>query len=141
MARNDEEESLRVTTPSPADRDSLLTAFSKALFARDVGGVYRTVTPDFVWRLPIGPDVPTAREVASRAQLAAYFDERERMYETMRFRDVVYHHAPEATFMTFRVVGKRRDGASVDALGMERYLFRDNLIALKDAYWKRIAVE
>jgi ketosteroid isomerase-like protein len=127
-------------TPSPADRDVLLTAFSKALFARDIEAVYRTVTPDFVWRLPIGPEAPTAREIASREQLAAYF-ERERMYDGMRFRDVVYHHAPEATFMTFRVVGQRRDGGAVDALGMERYLFRDKLIALKDAYWKRIAVE
>jgi ketosteroid isomerase-like protein len=128
-------------TPSPADRDVLLTAFSKALFARDIEAVYRTVTPDFVWRLPIGPEAPTAREIASREHLAAYFEERERMYDGMRFRDVVYHHAPEATFMTFRVVGQRRDGGAVDALGMERYLFRDKLIALKDAYWKRIAVE
>jgi len=130
-----------MTTPSPAERDLLLTAFSKALFARNVGAVYRTVTPDFVWRLPIGPDAPLAREINSREQLAAYFDERERMYDAMRFRDVVYHHAPDATFMTFRVVASRKDGAAVDALGMERYLFRDSLIALKDAYWKRIAVE
>lgn len=130
-----------MTMPSAVDRDALLTAFSKALFARDVDAVYRTVTPDFVWRLPIGPHAPVAREIASREQLAAYFEERERMYEGVRFRDVVYHHAPEATFMTFRVVATRRDGGAVDALGMERYLFRDSLIVLKDAYWKRIAVE
>ena len=131
-----------MTTLSPAERDSLLSAFSKALFSRDVDAVYRTVTPDFIWRLPIGPAAPVAREIRSREQLAAYFDERERMYEGMRFRDVVYHHAPEATFMTFRVVGARKDGgAGVDAHGMERYLFRDDLILLKDAYWKRIAVE
>jgi ketosteroid isomerase-like protein len=131
-----------MTTPSPAERDVLLTAFSKALFARDVEGIYRTVTPDFVWRLPVGPDAPVAREISSPEQLAAHLDGRERMYDGMRFRDVVYHHAPDATFMTFRVVAKRKDGgASVDALGMERYLFRDGRIALKDAYWKRIAVE
>jgi ketosteroid isomerase-like protein len=130
-----------MTTPSPAERDVLLTAFSKALFSRDVEAVYRTVTPDFVWRLPIGPDAPVAREIKSREELGAYFDERERMYDAMRFRDVVYHHAPEATFMTFRVTATRKDGGTVDALGMERYLFRDSLIALKDAYWKRIGVE
>ena len=105
-----------MTTPSPPNRDVLLTAFSKALFARDVEAIYRTVTPDFVWRLPIGPDVPVAREIASPEQLAAYFDERERMYDGMRFHDVVYHHAPEATFMTFRVTARRKDGgARVDA--------------------------
>jgi ketosteroid isomerase-like protein len=131
-----------MTAPSPAERDALLAAFSKALFKRDVDAIYRTVTPDFIWRLPIGLERTVAREIASREQLAAYFDERERMYEGMRFNDVVYHHAPEATFMTFRVVAVRKDGgAPVDALGMERYLFRDGRIALKDAYWKRIAAE
>jgi ketosteroid isomerase-like protein len=131
-----------VTAPSPAERDVLLTAFSKALFKRDVEAIYRTVTPDFIWRLPVGPDAPAAREIASREQLAAYFDERERVYDGMRFHDVVYHHALDATFMTFRVVAERKDGGTgVDAFGMERYLFRDGRIALKDAYWKRIGVE
>jgi ketosteroid isomerase-like protein len=131
-----------MTTPSPAERDALLTAFSKALFARNVAAIYRTVTPDFIWRLPIGPDVPVAREIRSAEQLAAYFDERDRIYDGMRFHDVVYHHAPDATFMTFRVTARRKDGgAGIDAHGMERYLFRDGRIALKDAYWKRIGVE
>ena len=49
---------------------------------------------------------------------------------------------PAHLFMTFRVVAKRKDGgAPVDALGMERYFFRDGLILLKDAYWKRIGAE
>ncbi len=132
-----------MTAPSLTERDALLAAFSKALFKRDVDAVYRTVTPDFIWRLPIGPDAPVAREIASPEQLSAYFDERERMYDGMRFHDVVYHHAPDATFMTFRVTATRKGGggARVDAHGMERYLFRDGRIALKDAYWKRIAVE
>jgi ketosteroid isomerase-like protein len=131
-----------MTAPSPAERDALLAAFSKALFKRDVEAIYRAVTPDFIWRLPIGPDAPVAREIASPAQLAAYFAERERVYDGMRFHDVAYHHAPDATFMTFRVTARRKDGgAVVDADGMERYLFRDRRIALKDAYWKRIAVE
>ena len=95
---------------NPTDRDALLTAFSKALFKRDIDAIYRTVTPDFIWRLPIGPDAPVAREIASREQLAAYFDERERMYDGVRFHDVVYHHAPDATFMTFRVTATRKDG-------------------------------
>ena len=126
-----------MTSPSPAERDVLLSAFSKALFARDVAAVYRTVTPDFCWQLPIGPDAPTAREIKSGEQLAAYFDERERMYDGVRFHDVVYHHAPDATFMTFRVTARRKDGgANVDAHGMERYLFRDGRIALKDVYRK-----
>jgi hypothetical protein len=131
-----------MAAPPPAERDRLLSAFSKALFKRDVEAVYRAVTADFVWRLPIGPDAPAAREIASPEQLTAYFAEREQMYDGMRFHEVAYHHAPEATFMTFRVTARRKDGGTaVDADGMERYLFRDGRVALKDAYWKRISVE
>ena len=131
-----------MTSLSPAERDGLLGRFSKALFARDVEAIYRTVTPDFIWRLPIGPDAPVAREIASRQALADYFDERMRIYADVRFHDLVWHHAPEASFLTFRVTAQRRDGgAATDALGLERYLFRDGLIAEKDAYWKRIGSE
>ncbi len=56
--------------PSPAERDALLTAFSKALFKRDVDAIYRTATQDFVWRLPIGPNAPNAREIPASAQRA-----------------------------------------------------------------------
>ena len=131
-----------MTTPSPAERDALLTAFSSALFARDVEAIYRTVTPDFVWRLPIGAEAPVAREIASRSSCRPISTSASGCMSGMRFHDVAYHHAPDATFMTFRVTAQRKDGgASVDAHGMERYLFRDGLIALKDAYWKRIAAE
>jgi ketosteroid isomerase-like protein len=128
-------------TPLAPDRDRLLTAFSRALFRNDLDALYAVVAPDFVWRLPIGPDAPHARALASRAELAAYFAEREARYSRLRFEDVAYHHAPDATFMTFRAIGEYRDGAAFSVDGMERYLFRDGLIAMKDAYWKRIGQE
>lgn len=128
--------------PAPDVRDALLAAFAKALFKKDLDALYQVVTPDFVWSLPIGPTAPYARRLASREELAAYFEERDRFYASMRFQDVVYHHAPDVTLMTFRVHGVvRATGVAFEAQGMEQYVFRDGRIALKDAYWKQIADE
>lgn len=131
-----------LSAPAADVRDSLLKAFAKALFAGDLDALYQVVTPDFVWSLPIGPTAPFARRVGSRQDLADYFVERDRFYEQMRFVDVVYHHAPDVTLMTFRVSGVwRSTNTSFDVQGMEQYRFRDGKICLKDAYWKRIADE
>lgn len=128
--------------PAPDKRDDLLGAFAKALFKKDLDALYQVVTPDFVWSLPIGPTGPHGRRLASRDDLAAYFEERDRLYASIRFQDVVYHHAPEVTLMTFRVrCVVRATNVAFDVQGMEQYVFRDDRIALKDAYWKQIADE
>ncbi len=131
-----------MTTPSPAERDTLFKAFNTAMFRRDMDGVYKAVTPDFVWRLPIGPAAPTARELRNRADLAAYLEERKRLYEDLRYENVVTYHAPDASFNTFQVTGRKRvTGEVVNVHGLERFLFRDGRIMQKDAYWKRIEIE
>ena len=53
----------------------------------------------------------------------------------VRFEDVVYHHAPEATFMTYRVTGEvAATGEPFERVGVERYTFNDGRIAEKDVY-------
>jgi ketosteroid isomerase-like protein len=131
-----------LSAPAADVRDALLKAFAKALFTQDIDALYQVVTPDFVWSLPIGPTAPFARRLGHRKDLADYFVERDRLYEKMRFADVVFHHAPDVTLMTFRVTGVwRATNASFEMLGMEQYRFRDGKICLKDAYWKRIGDE
>lgn len=128
--------------PTPDKRDELLAAFAKALFTKDLDALYQAVTPDFVWSLPIGLTGPYGRRLANREDLAAYFEQRDRLYTSMRFHDVVYHHAPDVTLMTFRVRGViRATNVAFEVQGMEQYVFRDDRIALKDAYWKQIADE
>ena len=132
----------RSHTLTPRQRDEILSAFNKAMFARDVDAVYKVVTPDFVWRLPVGPTAPGAREVRSREQLAAYLDERARLYEGLRYADGITYHAPDASFITFHLTGRKRaTGAAVDVHGLDRFLFRDGKVMHKDAYWKRIETE
>jgi ketosteroid isomerase-like protein len=123
-------------------RETLLADFLKAFARRDLDAMYRTVTPDFIWSLPVGPDAPHGRTLTTRDDISAYFEERAKIYTSVKFHDLTWQHAPDASFMTFRVIAEYRDGRPpVDALGLERYTFRDGLIAMKDAYWKRISAE
>jgi ketosteroid isomerase-like protein len=131
-----------MTELSTARRDALMRLFNKAMFARDMQALYQAVTEDFVWRVAIGPAAPVARELGGPDAIAAYLDERTRTYENLRFNDVVTYHAPTCSFVSFRLTGHRRaDASAVDVLGLERFAFRDDRIALKDAYWKHIGIE
>lgn len=123
-------------TPAIADRDQLFKTFGRAWFRRDVDLLYEAVTPDFTWAFSDGNGNAAQHQgreavgAALRASVAPEGFER-------RFENVVYHHAPEATFMTFRVVERNKaTGALREEIGVERYTFRDGRIALKDVYRK-----
>jgi hypothetical protein len=75
------------------------------------------------------------RVVNSRDQVAAFLEERNGTQENVRFEDVVYHHAPDATFMTYRVTGTDvASGESFERVGIERYTFANGRIAEKDVF-------
>jgi hypothetical protein len=130
-------DSATAAAPSTAERDQLFKTFGRAWFRRDVALLYEAVTPDFVWasndgdgkvRLITGRDAVGAALTASGGSGAAV---------QRRFEDVVYHHAPDATFMTFRLIETdTATGARREEAGIERYTFKDGRIALKDVYRK-----
>ena len=75
----------------------------------------------------------------SRDAVAAFFKERNGTQKDVRFEDVVFHHAPEATFMTYRVTGTDlATNARFERIGVERYTFDDGRIAEKDVYSKPV---
>lgn len=120
--------------PTAAERDTIFKAFGRAFFKQDLDAMYQVVTPDFVWSVQ-GGDAP--RQLTSREAIVAYFAERKQQVENMRFHDVVYHHAPDATFMTFRLTGTdKATGRAFETIGVERYTFRDGRLAVKDVYTK-----
>lgn len=124
---------LAADTPSPAERDALFEIFGRAWFKRDVELLFQAVTPDFEWRGGDG-GVP----IRGRDGVAAEFAAMAARTRQARFADVAYHHAPEASFMTFRIIETDPvTGAETVDLGVERYLFRDGRIAVKDVYKKR----
>lgn len=130
-------------TPSPsvappvADRDALFKVFGRAWFKRDVDLLFQAVTPDFEWRFADGGG--GRARITGRDAVAAEFAAMASGDRKVRFADVVYHHAPDATFMTFRIIGTNpATGADTEHAGIERYAFRDGRIALKDVYLKPV---
>ena len=118
--------------PSAEERDALFKAFGRAFFKQDLDAMYEVVTPDFAYSILVN-DEP--RQMTSREQVAAFFEERKGIQKDVRFEDVVFHHAPDATFMTYRVTGTDvATGERFERIGVERYTFSDGRIAEKDVY-------
>ena len=120
-------------TPTAEERDTIFKAFGRAFFKQDLDAMYRVVTPDFVWSV----QGETPRLLRSREQILTWFAERKQQVDNVRFHDVVYHHAPDASFMTFRLTGiDKATGKPFETVGVERYTFRDGRLAVKDVYTK-----
>ena len=118
--------------PTAEDRDALFRAFGRAFFKQDLDAMYQVVTEDFTYSILVDD---TPRSMNTREQVAAFFKERNDIQKNVRFEDVVFHHAPEATFMTYRITGTDvASGAAFERIGVERYTFRDGRIAEKDVY-------
>ena len=65
------------------------------------------------------------------------FEQRRGKFENVRFDDV-FHHAADATFMTYRMTGTDvATGEAFAKVGVERYTFRDGKLTVKDVYSAR----
>lgn len=123
-------------SPNAAERDALFKTFGRAFFKRDLDLMYQVVTPEFVWASHAPDGSVTA--LRTRQAIEAHFAEQAGKVEGVRFDNVVYHHAPDATFMTFTMSHTdKASGRRIEEAGIERYTFKDGRIALKDVYRKR----
>jgi hypothetical protein len=123
--------------PTSAERDALFENFARALFKNDMDALYRVVSPGFVWRFHdgISPEIV----LAGRAAILKHLQDTKAFYSTSRFKDVVYYHLPEVSFMTFRICEiVRSSGEQREQRGIERYTFEDGKIAIKDVYRKTV---
>lgn len=119
-------------TPDADARDTLFKAFGRAFFRQDLDAMYDVVTTDFTYSTLVDG---TPRVLTDREQVGAFFAERNGSQANVRFEDVVFHHADEATFMTYRMTGTDvASGQAFERVGVERYTFRDGRIAEKDVY-------
>jgi len=122
-------------TPDTAARDALFKSFGRAFFKRDVEALYDCCSPDFTW-MTLDAD-GAAKAITGKAAVAEQLQRRSPNLENIRFEDVHYHHAPDATFMTFRITATNKEtGAPHEEIGIERYTFKDGRIAIKDVYRK-----
>ena len=119
-------------TPTAEQRDDTFKRFGRAFFKQNLDLMYEVVTDDFTWTVQ---DAESVRVLSSRDQIAAFFQERKGQYDNVRFEDVVFHHAAEATFMTYRMTGTEvATGKRFARVGVERYAFRDAKLTIKDFY-------
>lgn len=126
-------------TPSAEQRDTIFKAFGRAFFKQDLDAMYQVVTSDFTWTVQ---DDRAVRVLDSRQKIADFFAERRGKYEGVRFEDVVFHHAADATFMTYRMTGTEvATGQAFERVGVERYTFRDGKLAEKDVYSRPVQAE
>ena len=125
-------------TPSSAQRDAIFKAFGRAFFKQDRDLMYEVVTADFTWTVDDGDQVHV---LDSRNKIAEFFAQRRGKFENVRFDDVVFHHAADATFMTYRMTGTAvATGDAFAKVGIERYSFRDGKLTVKDVYSRPAAV-
>ena len=123
--------------PSPTERDELFKCFARALFKGDIDALYQAVTPDFLWSFHDG--LAVTKSLQGREAIVAHLDEQKALLSAQRFHDVVYHHAGDISFMTFRVSETlRATGEQREQLGIERYSFKDGKLATKDVYRKPV---
>jgi ketosteroid isomerase-like protein len=123
---------------SPAERHELLKSFARALFKNDMDALYRVVTSDFLWSFHDG--LVTTKALTGAAAIQKHLAEQKTRFSEQRFHEVAYHHAGETTFMTFRVSETLRAGGEQrEQHGIERYTFRDGMLATKDVYRKPIS--
>ena len=119
-------------TPSRTQRDVIFKAFGCAFFKQDLDLMYEVVTADFTWTVDDGDKVHV---LDSRDKIADFFKQRRGKFENVRFDDVVFHHAADATFMTYRMTGTDvATGEAFAKVGVERYTFRDGKLTVKDVY-------
>jgi ketosteroid isomerase-like protein len=123
--------------PSPCDRDELFKGFARALFKGDIDALYQVVTSDFLWSFHDG--LVLTKSLAGPDAIRAHLAEQKALFSAQRFHDVAYHHAPDISFMTFRVrESLRASGEQREQRGIESYTFRDGKLATKDVYRKPI---
>src|SRR6202035_5461770 len=124
-------------SPSPAERDELFKGFARALFKGDMDALYRIVAPDFVWSFHDG--LATTKKLAGPAAIRQHLAAQKATFSVQRFHEVTYHHAADATFMTFGVSETvRPDGEQREQRDVEVSTFRAGWLATKDVYRKPI---
>jgi ketosteroid isomerase-like protein len=121
--------------PLPAERDELFKRFARALFRGDMDALYQVVTPDFLWSFHDG--LAVTKSLQGPDAIATHLDEQKALLSAQRFHDVIYHHAGDTSFMTFRVSETvRATGEQREQHGIERYSFAGGRLATKDVYRK-----
>lgn len=112
--------------------------FFEAFNTGDFDRVWETVTDDFEWRLPGGPDAPYTSAKGRAAFRDAYTKRWDFLKHFTAVNEVVFVSG-DRVYQHYRVTGTGPDGKFHDFTGLDFYIVRGGKIALKDAYNTSVA--
>ena len=125
------------TDPAEAEARAAFDRFFAAFNTGDFDRVWETVTDDFEWRLPGGPDAPYTSAKGKAAFRDAYTKRWDFLKHFTAVNEVVFVSG-DRVYQHYRVTGTGPDGKFHDFTGLDFYIVRDGKIALKDAYNKSV---
>ena len=123
--------------PAEAEARAAFDRFFEAFNTGDFDRVWETVTDDFEWRLPGGPDAP----YTSARGKAAFRDAYTKRWDFLKHFNAVNEAvfvSGDRVYQHYRVTGTGPGGNFHDFTGLDFYIVRDGKIALKDAYNKSV---
>lgn len=116
-------------------RRATMAALMDAFNARDLDALMACMAPDCAFHAAAGPQAEGAAHrgrTAVRAAYAAIFD----TFPQAAWTEGAHLVAGDTGLSTWRFLGTRQDGGSVDLRGCDVFAFDGDLIAVKDSYRK-----
>ncbi len=126
-----------VDGPAEAEGRAAFDRFFEAFNTGDFDRVWETVTDDFEWRLPGGPDAPYTSAKGKAAFRDAYTKRWDFLKHFTAVNEVIFASG-DRVYQHYRVTGTGPDGKFHDFTGLDFYIVRGGKIALKDAYNKTV---
>ncbi len=127
----------RADGPAEAEARAAFDRFFEAFNTGEFDRVWETVTDDFEWRLPGGPDAPYTSAKGKAAFRDAYTKRWDFLKHFTAVNEVVFVSG-DRVYQHYRVTGTGPDGKIYDFTGLDFYIVRDGKIALKDAFNKSV---
>ena len=116
-------------------RRAVMERLMRCFNSRDLDGLMDCMAADCAFHAAAGPDAEGARHVgrdAVRAAYAAIFDS----FAEAAWTEGRHAVAGDTGISSWRFIGRRRDGGTVDVCSCDIFAFDGDRIALKDSYRK-----
>lgn len=123
-----------------ADKAALLDAFSIAFNSNDQAATKELVTDNFRWIFYEGSESPDARIIEGvPAACEAVIERAAQLSQPIVFSERERYQSGDRVFITYRAQGAFKDSGPFDVRAVDIMTFRDEKLASKDTYWKKVA--
>lgn len=121
--------------------DDIMTRFGQAFMHKDYNALAQVITEDAQWHFAFGPHAPDGFIYKGLEGFKQGIVDHSKRFQYLKFNDIEYCAAgDDKIVMTARVVGKYRDGSSINLRSIELISTQGNRICKKDVFWKQESV-